>query len=141
MNWDRAKPWKPTEQAFPSDSLAKRAQQAEREWLNKQVRYLEKKPARPGAMTEAQIEAGRSPKGGWTRETLAGWGVPWPPPKGWRRALVRGLPVPGGHRVQPHYVPRPVSAAARAKAKLAVLESGNPETIRAVLNGERAPWE
>jgi len=38
-------------------------------------------------LTEEQIEAGRSPKGGWTRKQLAEWGVPWPPPKGWRRAL------------------------------------------------------
>jgi hypothetical protein len=37
-----------------------------------------------------EIEAGRSPRGGWTKATLAGWGVPWPPPSGWRRALLRG---------------------------------------------------
>ncbi|NKS00469.1 hypothetical protein GTA09_21515 [Rhodococcus hoagii] len=35
--------------------------------------------------TEAEIEAARTPAGGWTRETLAAWGVPWPPPKGWRK--------------------------------------------------------
>jgi hypothetical protein len=40
--------------------------------------------------TEAEIEAGRSPRGGWTREQLAKWGVPWPPPAGWRQALLRG---------------------------------------------------
>lgn len=33
------------------------------------------------------IEAAKSSFGGWTRETLAGWRVSWPPPKGWRRAL------------------------------------------------------
>jgi ribonuclease HI len=37
--------------------------------------------------TPAEIEAAKSPAGGWTRKQLAGWGVPWPPPKGWRRAL------------------------------------------------------
>jgi hypothetical protein len=41
-------------------------------------------------MTEEEIEAGRSPKGGWTAATLRQWGVPWPPPKGWRKALMRG---------------------------------------------------
>jgi hypothetical protein len=41
-------------------------------------------------LSEEQIEAGRSPKGGWTREQLARWGVPWPPPPGWRQALLRG---------------------------------------------------
>lgn len=45
-------------------------------------------PARV-APTAAEIEAGRSPAGGWTRKTLAQWGVPWPPPKGWRKALIR----------------------------------------------------
>jgi hypothetical protein len=24
----------------------------------------------------------------WTKATLAGWGVPWPPPSGWRSQLV-----------------------------------------------------
>jgi hypothetical protein len=41
-------------------------------------------------LTEEQIEAGRSPKGGWTREQLARWGLPWPPPAGWRQALLHG---------------------------------------------------
>jgi hypothetical protein len=45
-------------------------------------------------LTKEQIEAGRSPRGGWTKAQLAEWGVPWPPPKGWRRALVYGRPMP-----------------------------------------------
>jgi hypothetical protein len=39
-------------------------------------------------LTEEEIEAARSPRGGWTAETLAGWGVSWPPPKGWRDKLL-----------------------------------------------------
>ena len=39
-------------------------------------------------MTEDEIMARRTTNGGWTRETLAEWGVPWPPPKGWKRALI-----------------------------------------------------
>jgi len=42
-----------------------------------------------GRLTSADIERGKSPKGGWTRETLASWGVPWPPPKGWKDALLK----------------------------------------------------
>lgn len=38
-------------------------------------------------LTEADVEAGKSPKGGWTRATLESWGVPWPPPAGWKDAL------------------------------------------------------
>lgn len=39
------------------------------------------------APTLAEIEAARTPAGGWTRETLASWGVSWPPKKGWKRQL------------------------------------------------------
>jgi hypothetical protein len=42
-----------------------------------------------------EVEAARSPRGGWTRATLAAWDVPWPPPAGWRRALERGEEVSG----------------------------------------------
>ncbi len=40
----------------------------------------------------AEIEACRTPAGGYsfTRSRLAAWGVPWPPPPGWRQALERG---------------------------------------------------
>ncbi len=36
-------------------------------------------------LTAKEIDAARSPKGGFTKETLVGWGIPWPPPKGWRQ--------------------------------------------------------
>ena len=35
----------------------------------------------------AEIEAAKTPNGGWTKQTLASWGVPWPPPSGWKRCL------------------------------------------------------
>jgi hypothetical protein len=38
--------------------------------------------------TEEEIEAARTSRGGWTRAQLARWGVPWPPPRGWKKALV-----------------------------------------------------
>ena len=41
------------------------------------------------APTASEIIAARTPAGGWTKDTLAQWGVPWPPPKGWRRSLTR----------------------------------------------------
>ena len=40
--------------------------------------------------TEAEIEAARSPRGGFSRAGLEQLGVPWPPPAGWRQALLRG---------------------------------------------------
>ncbi|WP_345227316.1 endonuclease domain-containing protein [Hymenobacter koreensis] len=38
-------------------------------------------------LTKTQVEAGRTENGGFTREQLASWGVPWPPPKGWKKRL------------------------------------------------------
>lgn len=51
-------------------------------------------PITPLRLTIAEIHAAKTRKGGWTKETLAVWGVPWPPPKGWRAALVAGKPIP-----------------------------------------------
>ena len=47
---------------------------------------------KPTALTIAEIEAGRTPAGGWTKKQLAEWGVPWPPPKGWKRRLLDAAP-------------------------------------------------
>ena len=33
----------------------------------------------------AQIEAARRPGGAWDASTFVGWGIPWPPPKGWKK--------------------------------------------------------
>jgi hypothetical protein len=41
-------------------------------------------------LTREEVEAGRSPAGGFTRAQLAEWSVPWPPPSGWLQALLRG---------------------------------------------------
>jgi hypothetical protein len=49
--------------------------------------YRRAYPMQAGVLTEADIEAGKSQRGGFTREQLAAWGVPWPPPKGWRATL------------------------------------------------------
>ena len=48
-------------------------------------RDLEKK-RRPVPSAE-QIEAMRTPNGGWTRKQLEEWGVEWPPKKGWKSEL------------------------------------------------------
>jgi hypothetical protein len=41
-------------------------------------------------LTNAEIEAGRSAKGGFTKAQAAEWGVNWPLKKGWREALLNG---------------------------------------------------
>ena len=40
-------------------------------------------------LSREEVEAGRSPAGGFTKKQLAAWGVPWPPPAGWLSALLR----------------------------------------------------
>ena len=35
-----------------------------------------------------EIEAAKTPAGGWTRAQLAEWGVAWPPQKGWKKHLI-----------------------------------------------------
>ncbi|GGE21447.1 hypothetical protein GCM10011390_45970 [Aureimonas endophytica] len=45
-------------------------------------------------ITEAEIEAGKSPTGGFSYARLRSWGVRCPPRAGWRRKLVRaGVPA------------------------------------------------
>jgi len=34
-----------------------------------------------------EVAAARTPNGGWSKKQLAEWGVPWPPPTGWRKHL------------------------------------------------------
>lgn len=38
--------------------------------------------------TAAEIEAAKTPKGGWTKDQLAAWGISWPPPEGWKAKLI-----------------------------------------------------
>jgi hypothetical protein len=45
----------------------------------------------------AEIDAARTPAGAWSRATLASWGVPWPPPKGWRARLLAQPPTPSAY--------------------------------------------
>lgn len=50
-------------------------------------------------ITNAEIEAAKTARGGWTAAQLAAWGVPWPPPGGWRYDIVNnGLPYRAGRK-------------------------------------------
>ncbi|MEU4847960.1 hypothetical protein [Streptomyces gilvosporeus] len=49
-----------------------------------------------------EVAAAQTPTGGWSKKQLAEWGVPWPPPTGWRKHLEAkwkgedvGPPAPG----------------------------------------------
>lgn len=44
-------------------------------------------------ITDEEIVAQMTEKGGYTKSTLAKWGVPWPPPHGWKaRLITHGVP-------------------------------------------------
>ena len=52
--------------------------------------YNAEQQGRADIITKAKAETG------FTRKTLEGWGVPWPPAKGWRKSLVySGIPYNG----------------------------------------------
>lgn len=51
--------------------------------------------------TWEETEAAKTARGGWTKAQLALWGVPYPPPKGWRQRVI----VASGNRPGPAYVP------------------------------------
>ncbi|TIO15600.1 MAG: hypothetical protein E5X86_19710 [Mesorhizobium sp.] len=51
-------------------------------------------------ISEEEILAARSPKGAWTKKTLAQWGVPWPPPSSWKATiLAHGIPYDAAKNV------------------------------------------
>lgn len=78
-------------------------------------------PLRP---TPGEIEAGRSPAGGFTKDQLAAWGVAWPPPKGWKERLTAG-------EVFEAYVPEPVTPEVEAWSR-ALCEAMEDEPDRIV---------
>lgn len=45
----------------------------------------------PLCVSVEEIFAARTRAGGWTRETLAGWGISWPPRHGWIERLSNGV--------------------------------------------------
>lgn len=42
------------------------------------------------AINKAIIESKITENGGYTKAQLAEWGIPWEPPKGWKRKLING---------------------------------------------------
>ena len=64
-----------------------------KQWLDERANPAAPKPAAkpvPGKVklpSPDDVERGKTAAGGWTRATLASWGVAWPPPKGWRKVL------------------------------------------------------
>jgi hypothetical protein len=48
------------------------------------------------SITEKDIESKRTANGGFTKKQLAAWGVPWPPPRDWKKWILKyGIPYDG----------------------------------------------
>lgn len=41
-------------------------------------------------ISQAELDAAKSPNGGYTKAALMQWGIEWPPKKGWQQALLHG---------------------------------------------------
>ena len=83
LDWRRAKTYRGGSVSVrdeadlpPRDFLDRRAANATRRWEKTLI-------------TEEVIDDGRSPAGGWTNAQLRSWGVPIPPPRGWRKKLIK----------------------------------------------------
>jgi hypothetical protein len=61
---------------------------------------------------EEEIEAQRTSNGGWNRTQLAQWGVPWPPPAGWKSVILNhGIPYNAALNTKTKERQKPESAA------------------------------
>jgi len=50
---------------------------------------MQNREPRPAPSPEEVAAASTSPHGSWSAKQLRDWGVPWPPPAGWRKELAR----------------------------------------------------
>lgn len=81
-------------------STRKLARARRKAWRESNMAHVEKclamieevrKREIPLTVTKREILAARTRAGGWTRETLAQWGVSWPPRAGWIDRLINGV--------------------------------------------------
>lgn len=83
-------------------------------------------------LTREQINAGKSEKGGWTRETLAGWGIGWPPPRGWKDALLDGKEIANTASVEVETNPNGLEAKLLHQVVMAVISAGQSDILKGI---------
>lgn len=101
------------------------------------------------------VIAAMSPAGAWTAITLAEWGVPWPPPHGWREALEYRWFELGGYPpgedgnpsefpiITANYLAHQERNARRGRAAIQRLQrptTRGPTNIQPIPDGEM-PWD
>ena len=89
------------------------------------------------APSPADVIAAQTPAGGWTAATLAGWGIAWPPRKGWREDLERRWKAEqfGGDGAT---ADRAVAASRREAYRSAPAITGRGNRIEV---SDQLPWE
>ena len=55
-------------------------------------------------LSKEQIERLQTTKGGFRRKDLEALGVPWPPPKGWKKRLLKGRKIRAKKKPQPQRI-------------------------------------
>lgn len=76
-------------------------------------------------LTWEEIEAGKTERGGWKKSTLESWGIAWPPPKGWKEALMAGEKIGYAPQTEPESAPDSVEAKLLHDVVMAVIGAGN----------------
>lgn len=121
LDWSKAQKSRPSDAANPGGKPRREVVKADN-W--DELEQIALGPDGPPKSTGRKIspdviEAAKTPKGAWTRATLAGWGVSWPPPKGWKAALIAGVPITeGAALVEKEPKAPPESAPESLEAKL-----------------------
>lgn len=82
--WPSARKWQLGERITEGDEQALRA------FLAGLAAFSDIQPPGGRFPSPSDVHAAQTAPGGWPREQLAAWGVPWPPPKGWRKRLAAG---------------------------------------------------
>ena len=75
-------------------------------------------------LTRDEIEAAKTAKGGWTKATLEGWGISWPPPKGWKERLMDGY-EPEAEPNEPESNPNGLEGKLLHEVVMAVIDAGH----------------
>ncbi len=79
-------------------------------------------------LSPEDLEAGKSPKGGFTKAQLSRWGVEYPPKTGWKQALLEGRD-PNNPDCDPDVV---TDGEMLRRVVLAVIEAGQAEILHHV---------
>lgn len=83
-------------------------------------------------LTAQEIEAGKTERGGWSKSTIEGWGIAWPPPKGWKEALIAGEKIGFAPMTEPESSPDSLEAKLLQEVVMAVINAGQGDTLKEI---------